>query len=225
MVHTGEITHQQIKTAIVIVIILSLLSGILLLLESLDNIGYTGAMVLFLIGISSIAAAIAYTATKNPYGYRGLGDISVFLFFGITAVAGSYYLQTGSVPIHIIIVAAGMGFLSTSVLNINNIRDIESDKKAGKNTIPVKLGLKNAKMYHWFLLMLPVILFAYCANNFSLISWIIFAIPVLLLIRNGIGVSRSKKPSELIPLLKLLVISIFIFAICYGILNVLSSNS
>ncbi len=225
MVHTGEITHRQIKGAIVSVIILSLISGIILLLESLQNIGYTGAMVLFLVGISSIAAAIAYTATKNPYGYRGLGDISVFIFFGIVAVAGSYYLQTGNIPLNIIIPAIGIGLLCTSVLNINNIRDIESDRLAGKNTIPVKIGLRNAKIYHWLLLIVPILLFTCNRNNYSTLDWIIFTIPSLFLIINGIGVSRSKKPADLIPYLKQLVLSIFIFAICYGFLAVYSSNS
>ncbi len=221
MVHTGHITHKQIKNAIIFVIVLSVISGIWLLIESLDNIGYTGAMILFLIGLFAIAAAIAYTATKKPYGYRGLGDISVFLFFGLVAVAGSYFLQTGEISNTILVPAVGMGFLCTSVLNINNIRDIESDKLAHKNTIPVKIGLQNAKIYHWLLLTVPIILFSSLGILHSWLGVIIFIFPSLLLIFNGIGVSLSKKPADLIPFLKQLVISIFIFAICYGIIDVL----
>jgi len=216
MVHSGEINNKQIKTGIAFVMILSLMSGIILLCTSLDNIGYSGAMILFAIGIVAIVAAVAYTATPKPYGYMGLGDISVFLFFGIVAVVGSYYLQTGSVPSAVWLPAIGMGMLCTAVLNINNIRDIESDSQTNKNTIPVKIGLKNAKIYHWILLMVPVLLFAtYSALN-GKSNWLLTISLCFLFIRNGWDVSKSDKPADLAPLLKNLSISIFVFILFYG---------
>jgi len=217
MVNSGQISRKEIKTGIVVVMILSLLSGIILLWTSLDNIGYTGAMVLFLIGIAAIFGAIAYTATPKPYGYMGLGDISVFLFFGIVAVAGSYYLQTGSVPPLVWLPAAGMGMLCTGVLNINNMRDIASDTLANKRTIPVKIGLRNAKIYHWILLMAPVILFVAYGILVDNYHWVIGISMVFLLLRNGWAVSFSESPADLAPQLKWLSISIFIFALFYGV--------
>ena len=216
MVHSGQISRNEIKAGIVVVMILSLLSGIILLLTSLDHIGYSGAMILFAIGIVAIVAAVAYTATPKPYGYMGLGDISVFLFFGIVAVAGSYYLQTGSVPALVWLPAIGMGMLCTAVLNINNIRDIESDNQTNKKTIPVKIGLRNAKIYHWILLMVPVFLCAaYGASHSN--YWPIFIAPSFLFILNGWAVSKSKKPEDLVPLLKQLSLSIFFWALFFGI--------
>ena len=217
MVHSGQISRSEIKAGIAVVMILSLISGIILLLSSLDNIGYSGAMILFAIGIVAIVAAVAYTATPKPYGYMGLGDISVFLFFGIVAVAGSYYLQTGSVPLLVLLPASGMGMLCTAVLNINNMRDIESDAQTNKKTIPVKIGLRNAKIYHWVLLMVPVILFAVYGILVDNYHWVLGIGMVFLLLRNGWAVSFSEGPADLAPQLKWLSISIFIFAIYYGV--------
>ncbi|MGZ5303696.1 MAG: 1,4-dihydroxy-2-naphthoate octaprenyltransferase, partial [Bacteroidia bacterium] len=142
MVQSGMISVEQIKIGIIVFMLLSLISGCTLLIISTKNIGYTGAMGLFLLGILAIAAAIAYTATKRPYGYRALGDVSVFIFFGLLAVAGSYYLQTGNLTPSLLLPAAGMGLLSTGVLNINNIRDLEADERANKRTIALHLGIR-----------------------------------------------------------------------------------
>jgi 1,4-dihydroxy-2-naphthoate octaprenyltransferase len=216
MVHSGEISNGQIKSGIVIVMILSLISGIILLVSSIDNIGYTGAMILFLVGIFAIVAAVAYTATPKPYGYMGLGDISVFLFFGVVAVVGSYFLQVGVVPPIVWLPAFGMGMLCTAVLNINNMRDIESDGQTNKNTIPVKIGLRNAKIYHWILLMVPLLLFGVYGALINPKNWPLFIAPGILFFRNGWAVSASKKAEDLAPLLKQLSISIFFFALFFG---------
>ncbi|RYD82269.1 MAG: 1,4-dihydroxy-2-naphthoate octaprenyltransferase [Sphingobacteriales bacterium] len=218
MVQSGMISSGQIKVGIIIFMLLSLLSGCTLLIISTKNIGYTGSMGLFLLGILAIAAAIAYTATKKPYGYRALGDVSVFIFFGLLAVAGSYYLQTGNLTPHLLLPAAGMGLLSTGVLNINNIRDLEADERANKRTIALHLGIRNAKLYHWLLLILGLACFAYYMyqKNASVYQYL-FLIPGILFIINGLGVQKSHHPQEINPYLKQLVISTLIFTISFGL--------
>ena len=112
------------------------------------------AILFFLaLGILSILAAIAYTVGKKPYGYIGLGDISVLIFFGFVGVMGSYYLFTQQITWREILPALSCGLFSIGVLNVNNIRDIDSDAKAGKFSIPVRIGRKNSIRYHWFLLI------------------------------------------------------------------------
>jgi 1,4-dihydroxy-2-naphthoate octaprenyltransferase len=218
MVQSGMISGEQIKAGIVIFMLLSLLSGCILLILSVKNIGYTGAMGLFLLGILAIAAAIAYTATKKPYGYRALGDFSVFIFFGLLAVAGSYYLQTGNFKPSLLLPAAGMGLLSTGVLNINNIRDLEADERANKRTIALHLGLGGAKFYHWILLLSGFICFAvYVYLHLTSPYQYLFLIPGILLIVNALGVQKSHQPHEINPYLKQLVISTLIFTISFGL--------
>jgi 1,4-dihydroxy-2-naphthoate polyprenyltransferase len=218
MVQSGMITTDQIKMGILVFMMLSLLCGVFLLVLSIENIGYKGAMALFVLGLLSIAAAIGYTASRKPYGYRGLGDFSVFVFFGIIGVYGSYFLQTGEWPALLLLPAISMGLLCTAVLNVNNIRDIEADEQAKKRTIPVRIGLNNAKVYHWFLLLIPIVFFtAYMSNHLSGNWQYLFMIPAILFVINGYGVSKSNKPVDINPYLKQLVISILIFTVVYGL--------
>lgn len=154
---SGKMSEKSMKKAIFILIALSLISGISLLYQGIFHIS-SSFWLLLGIGILSILAAYYYTAGKNPYGYIGLGDISVFLFFGFIAVVGTFYLQTHTINSHIWWVGAAIGLLSVGVLNVNNIRDIESDKAKGKITIPVRLGYKKALFYHLALLFSAVFL-------------------------------------------------------------------
>jgi 1,4-dihydroxy-2-naphthoate octaprenyltransferase len=218
MVQQGMISVDEIKKGVLIFTLISLLSGSFLLILSVKNIEVIGAMGLFVLGILAIAAAIAYTATKNPYGYRALGDLSVFIFFGLISVAGSYFLQTGVINAATLLPAIGMGLLCTGVLNINNIRDIEADAQANKTTVAVRLGLRKAKVYHWILLMAALICFAcYMYLKGGWTGRYLFLIPGLLFFINAYGVSKSKQPQEINPYLKRLVLSILAFTISYGI--------
>jgi 1,4-dihydroxy-2-naphthoate octaprenyltransferase len=218
MVQSGLITIRAIKNCIIIFTFLSLVSGVSLIIISVENVGYHGAMVLFLLGIFAIGAAIAYTASRKPYGYRGLGDISVFIFFGLVAVLGSYYLQSGQLHPMVILPSMAMGLLCTGVLNVNNIRDIEADTLANKRTIPVKIGLKNAKLYHWMLMLAPIALFSsYLVHYTTNYTQLIFMLPAVLFIVNGFGVSKSNTPEETNPYLKRLAIAILLFSISYGL--------
>ena len=139
-VQTGKISQQEMKAAVIYTAALSFLCGISLLYFSLKNAPIEVWATFLGLGIACIAAAIAYTVGKRPYGYMGLGDISVFLFFGLIGTVGTFYLQTYSVNLAIFLPASGCGFLSVAVLNLNNLRDIDTDVKSGKNSIPVRIG-------------------------------------------------------------------------------------
>ena len=105
------------------------------------------------LGIGAIVAAIKYTMGTNPYGYFGLGDLFVFIFFGLVGVFGGYYLFNQEIKMIFLLPAISCGLLSVGVLNVNNIRDISSDQKAGKRSIPVIIGKEKAIIYHGFLII------------------------------------------------------------------------
>ncbi|MBC7381427.1 MAG: 1,4-dihydroxy-2-naphthoate octaprenyltransferase [Bacteroidia bacterium] len=214
-VQSGKISKENMKKGIVAFSLLSLISGIVLLYFASRIIGRTGSVILLLCGLLSIVAAVAYTNGKKPYGYMGLGDIAVFIFFGITGVTGSYYLQTGQLNHFIYLFPAlAYGFLSTGVLNINNMRDIESDQTAGKNSIPVRLGLPKAKIYHYALLAGAVICFTFFIMQSQL--HLLLLLPVFgLLFLNALAVFRAKNASSFDPLLKYLSLSTFFLTLLF----------
>jgi len=158
MIQSGVITTDGMKKAIIITIIATLISGIALLYVSFGSALWNKeVLLLFGFGIVSIIAALKYTAGDNPYGYRALGDLSVFLFFGILGVLGNYFLYTQTLDPLVILPAVTIGTLSMAVLNLNNMRDRPADAAVGKNTIPVYIGQNNAKVYHGALLIIAFI--------------------------------------------------------------------
>lgn len=216
-VQSGLISRDGMRKAIIIFTMLSLASGYELLKLSLGT-GSMAFWVFLLLGIAAIWAAIKYTAGKNPYGYSGFGDLSVLLFFGILGVTGSYYLFTGVFRAPILLPALSMGLLATAVLNINNIRDIESDKLAGKQSIPVRIGKKNAIRYHWLLLTLALI----SALAFTIISYrspyqylFLLAFPLIFFI--GINLGKRNSETEIDPLLKQMAMATLLFVLSFGI--------
>lgn len=215
-VQSGAVSAKQMRGAIIILIALCLISGISLLLTSF-GLDWNAILFFFILGILCIVAAVAYTVGRKPYGYMGMGDVSVLIFFGLVGVMGSYYLFTQKISWHEILPALSCGFFSIAVLNVNNIRDIESDKKAGKFSIPVRIGKERAVYYHWFLLiagLLTATLYSYLKYN---TPWqFLFLLSIPLFIKNGISV--SKKPStELDPYLKQMALSTLLFVILFGI--------
>jgi 1,4-dihydroxy-2-naphthoate octaprenyltransferase len=169
------------------------------------------------LGILSILAAIAYTIGKKPYGYAGLGDLSVLLFFGLVGVLGSNYLLTQQVGKYEWLPALSCGFFSIGVLNINNIRDIESDRDAGKYSIPVRIGRKNAVLYHWILLVFGIL----SAVTFTFLTYrspwqFLFLLAVPLFLKNGLAVS-TKPSSELDPYLRQMAFSTLLFVMLFGV--------
>ncbi|NOT74234.1 MAG: 1,4-dihydroxy-2-naphthoate polyprenyltransferase [Cyclobacteriaceae bacterium] len=219
-VQSGVITSAQMKSAIILFTVLCLASGIILLLVAF---GYDWNSLLFflLLGLLSIAAAIAYTVGKKPYGYIGLGDLSVLIFFGLVGVMGSLYLFTHEIDTITLLPALSCGLFSIAVLNINNMRDIESDKAAGKYSIPVRIGKKMGARYQWFLLMGGVIAaIAYTILKYHSPYQFLFLISVPLFMR--IGMAVYSKPSEALdPYLKQMALSTLLFVVLFGVGNLL----
>ncbi|MDZ4756855.1 MAG: 1,4-dihydroxy-2-naphthoate octaprenyltransferase [Bacteroidota bacterium] len=158
---SGAINKKQMQTALFLFTLLSLCSGLLLLFMAFgkQEKELQKFLVFLLLGLVAIAAAIKYTVGKKNYGYRALGDLAVFIFFGPLAICGTYYLQIQSIDWPVYFAAAAIGLLSVGVLNINNIRDIENDKASNKTTIANLLGEHKAKIYHTILLSLAMTAF------------------------------------------------------------------
>ena len=147
---TGQISRLEMKKAIILTTGLCLISGLSLLSVALDQHWQSWLLFLFF-GLLAIAAAISYTMGKLPYGYRALGDLSVFIFFGLLGVLGSYYLYDLTFNFTLLLPASCMALLSVAVLNVNNMRDMYTDQAAGKTTLVVIWGRKTAFIYHLFL--------------------------------------------------------------------------
>ena len=199
-IQKGEISAKELKWGLILMVVASFLSGSFLIGIAYENLSDLFAFAG--LGILAIVAAITYTVGAKPYGYMGLGDISVLVFFGLLGVGGTYYLQTHSIDSHIILPAIGSGLLASAVLNINNLRDIEQDAKAGKNTLAVRLGAYKGRVYHCILLSVA----ALCYLAFAVataISWTnyLFVLAMPLLAKHAIFVYRSQQPSELRPML------------------------
>jgi 1,4-dihydroxy-2-naphthoate polyprenyltransferase len=147
-VQQGTITAQAMKKAMILIAVACMISGLTLLLIAFGPDQWQSILGWTALGIVCIAAAITYTAGKNPYGYKGFGDLAVLIFFGWVGVGGSYFLQTMAWDWTIMMPATAMGLLSVGVLNLNNIRDMESDRKAGKFSLALRLGWPGAGHYH-----------------------------------------------------------------------------
>jgi len=159
----GLLSARELKMGIVVLVILTGLAIYQLLQGA--NLNSTSYAVLAVLGALSIVAALTYTLGKKPYGYYGLGDFMVFFFFGGVAVLGTIILFTPKIPYSAIGYTLTAGSLSTAVLNLNNMRDHQSDKASGKNTLVVRMGVERAKIYHYLLLIN-----AYIGFTFSTIT-------------------------------------------------------
>lgn len=217
-VQSGEITAAAMKKAMVVFGAAAFISGIGLLWVSLGAAQWMIFLGFVALGLLCIWAAIAYTATDHPYGYAGFGDISVLAFFGFVGVLGTFFLHTGKVEWPYVLPALTCGLFSVAVLNVNNIRDIESDVKAGKYSIPVRLGRSRAVVYHWLLLFSGI----GCAVAYTIwqgstwYQWI-FLVVVPLLLKNGFAIAKHREPSKLDPYLKQMALTTLLFVLTFGI--------
>ena len=230
-VATGDITREAMLRGIVITAVLSLISGIWLLIESFRDADFSGRGVagtpvrfwfFLILGLLSIAAAVGYTNGKRPYGYAGFGDIAVLIFFGWVGVLGTYFLHTLSFVPLLLLPATSVGLFATGVLNINNIRDIETDTLTGKRSIPARLGLPLAIRYHWGLLIADMA----CALTYSFLndaSWpgYVYVLAFPLFVLNGRAVATHKRPAELNARLGQLALSTLLFVLLFGVGQVL----
>lgn len=214
-VQSGMISNTEMKRAMILFTLLALVSGLSLLYFALSDL--TLFLLFLFVGLAAIAAAITYTSGKKPYGYIGLGDISVFFFFGITGVMGTYFLHSDSLDPFVLLPATSLGLFSTCVLNINNIRDIDSDAKAGKKSIPVRIGRRAALAYNWVLILSGnLVMGIYCLMTNSYGGYLFLAV-VPFMIHVGSGIQWASSPSQIDPYLKKMAIATLLWVLAFGL--------
>jgi len=217
-VASGKISAKQMRSAVILFSVLSLIATIVLLYRAFFPEYQQQFWIFVALGAACILAAIGYTVGKKPYGYLGLGDLMVFIFFGLVSVCGSYFLFTKTFDWDILLPASAIGLMSAAVLNLNNMRDIESDRISGKRTLALRLGFKYAMVYEVILLMLPLILiliflglnkFFETGNYYAFIVMILM-IPLTSLRRK---ILKTTEPKDLDPFLKQVGIMTLMMAI------------
>ncbi|ASS49527.1 MAG: 1,4-dihydroxy-2-naphthoate octaprenyltransferase [Candidatus Fluviicola riflensis] len=216
-VQSGAISISAMKTAVSLTAILSFISAGLLIWKGTANLSENSVYGYIALAFACVVAAITYTMGKRAYGYFGLGDVFVFIFFGCVSVIGVYPLFADELIFELIFPAITIGLLSTAVLNLNNMRDQINDAAVGKRTLVVKLGFKNAKAYHLTLIIT------------AMLSWIIFlafkqhwigfisCLPFVLLVKHIVFVVKNNEPSAFDPELKKVALSTFFIAVLYTI--------
>ncbi len=226
-VQTGKISSLEMKNAVILTSLISLLSGISLIYVGLFHASWQSILSFLGIGILAILAAIAYTVGKKPYGYMGLGDLSVFLFFGWVGTFGTYYLQTEMLNFYILIPASGCGLLSVAVLNLNNLRDIENDRKTGKNSIPVRIGKTFGFYYQKIIMTIGfstfIIYLMYQGKPIQLAQNIILMVgwyPLVQIIRN---LNPEMSAAQIDPYLKKTALSTLFMIVIFGISQIFLS--
>ncbi len=222
-VQSGLISVAAMRRAMLVAAALSVLSGIALVWLALSGEGLLLAGLFVLLGAAAVWAAINYTAGSNPYGYAGFGDLSVFFFFGLSGVLGSYFLQAGMLKGSILLPAISVGVMTVAVLNVNNIRDMESDAKAGKYSIPVRIGLEKARTYHWLLLLAgSITTLVYVALKWQSVWQLLFLVALPLLYNNGQAIAKLPR-EKLDPWLKQMVLTFLLFVLTFGVGQILAA--
>lgn len=210
----GLLSRNSLKRGIQVTAGISFLFALALIAVAFDASQWGKALFFVLLGVASIVAAIKYTVGDSAYGYYALGDLFVFLFFGGVSVLGSYYLQTQQLPLDLLLPAASIGFFSTAVLNLNNLRDMENDRNSKKWTLPLLLGYQGGRIYHLTLILGGLLLTALYIGLNGVGSWSF--LPFLLLLplgRHLYRVQRSPGGKALDPELKIVALSTFFFAL------------
>ncbi|ATA89079.1 1,4-dihydroxy-2-naphthoate octaprenyltransferase [Capnocytophaga stomatis] len=219
---SGKVTRKQMKFVVVVTALFSVLLAIALIYVSFgeENLLYT--LIFFLLGVLCVVAAIKYTVGKSAYGYRGLGDVFVFIFFGLVSVLGSYFLYVHQLNWKIFLPATAVGLLSVAVLNLNNMRDYENDKAVGKNTLVVKMGIDLAKYYHYYLVVLAMLcMMAFSILNFQVRWQLLYMIAFFPLVIHLLSVKRNKNLKDLDKELKIVALSTFFLALLFFIAQIL----
>lgn len=218
VVQSGLISPEKMKSGIRLTALAALVSGIGLIFIG-ESSGDALVILLFLLlGVGAVLAAIKYTVGENPYGYRGLGDVFVFLFFGWIGVLGTQFLHSGSFFALHLLPATSIGLLCAGVLNLNNLRDYESDKEAGKNTLVVFLGPKRARLYHLLLLLFAVLaslIFTFLDYRSPIQFLYLVTLPFFLL--NLRAVFTYGESIQLYPELKKLAMTTLFFSLTFGL--------
>ena len=214
---SGAISPKQMKNAIIVNAILSTILALLLIYVAFGVSQLFSSLIFIVLGALSIYAAIAYTVGKSAYGYRALGDLMVFLFFGWLSVMGTYFLFAKDLNSMLLIPASAIGCLSAAVLNLNNMRDLETDLKSNKITLAGYLGKKSSKIYHFALILSAILLmlifqYSISYSKIMYLSWIAF-LPLIFHLK---VVFFIKNPKDFDPHLKLVALSTFVLAILFA---------
>jgi 1,4-dihydroxy-2-naphthoate octaprenyltransferase len=213
-IQSGVISPQAMKRAIIITSGLTLISAVILIYYAFRGTNLVYSVFYLVLGILAIASAIRYTVGNSAYGYKGFGDVFVFVFFGLVSTLGVNFLYSKQLDLILFLPATAIGFLSVAVLNLNNMRDEASDKKSGKNTLVVKMGAANAKKYHYFLIvgaMILILVFAILSDfHFDQYLFLIAYIP---LSKHLINVYKNQNPKLLDPELKKVALSTFALSV------------
>jgi len=215
-VQSGRITAEQMKRGVAIVAAWVAVVGLMLVLSTARMIGWKSVVIMLVVGLLCILAAVCYTLGKHAYGYRGWGDFFAFLFFGPVPVIGTYFLHVHSFDFQPVLPSIGSGLISAMILNINNMRDIDNDRAAGKVTLAAKLGLQNAKIYHTLLTCLMCACFFTYSLLYASTPWyrylyvLVFLFPMKILAE-----IYQKSGKDLDPYLKQTSLFSFLLAIVF----------
>ena len=217
-IQSGKISPEEMFNAIKINVLISIGFAFLLIFCAFGVKHFFLTLLFFILGLASVVGAIKYTVGSNAYGYRGLGDLFVFIFFGLVSVIGCYVLYAKTIDHVVFLPACTIGLLSAGVLNLNNMRDIVSDEKSNKITLAVKIGIKNVKKYHYTLIGLAIVLSAlfgilYYTSPYNLI-FVVAYIPLVIHIKT---VHKNTDPKLLDPELKKLALTTVLLAILMGV--------
>lgn len=220
-IQSGKISVESMKKAIIITSILTLISASLLIYFAFKKTNFGYSLFFLLLGIVAIIAAVKYTVGNSAYGYKGFGDVFVFIFFGLVSTLGVSFLYSKHIDLQLILPACAIGLLSVGVLNLNNMRDEVSDRNSNKNTIVVKMGGRKAKIYHYLLIitaMLLMLVFAIIYNGTGFkVSQYVFLVAYFPLISHIKTVYYCPEPRALDPQLKKLAISTFLLSIILSV--------
>lgn len=219
---SGLLTKEELKRGIIFTAGLSLVSALILIYLSFGRDHFFTSLFFFVLGISCVAAAIKYTVGQSAYGYRGLGDLFVFIFFGLVSVMGSFYLYGQTIDPWIILPAVAVGNLSIAVLNINNMRDLDADKMVGKNTLAVKLGRQNAKYYHYFIIAFALVAFVvYAMYSAKPLINFAFVLAYFPFVKHLVFVKNNTNPRELDSQMKIVALSTFLVSVLFSLALIL----
>jgi 1,4-dihydroxy-2-naphthoate polyprenyltransferase len=213
-VQSGAISPQSMKSAIRLTAVITFTFSTLLIYFSFKDQYLYYSLFFLVLGVIAIASAIRYTVGNSAYGYRGWGDVFVFVFFGWVSTMGTYFLFAKEWDWYLTLPATAIGLLSVGVLNLNNMRDEDSDRKSGKRTMVVKMGGAAARQYHYFLITTAMVLML----GFGLlkgfaIDQYIYVIVFFPLMSHMLRVHRTQNNRDLDPELKRLAISTFVLAL------------
>ena len=217
-IQSGQISESQMVDAIRKNILIVCVLTILLIFSAFGTKHFLYAFLFLILGAIAIYSALTYTIGESPYGYKGLGDIFVFIFFGLVSVLGSYFLFAKQLDHFIILPAISLGLLSVGVLNLNNMRDLESDKVSNKITLAVKLGKEKSKKYHIILILSAIAISFIFAILYYTSAWnFLFFITYIPLIIHIKKIKNAELPDDFDSQLKVLALATFFFSLFLGV--------